>query len=331
MQTVLHQVELVYLNKEMNTRSNPVLSVVVPLYNEAANLEQLHASLAPVLREVGLPYELIFVDDGSTDSSAAVLAKLHKADKSVHTLHLSRNFGKEVAITAGLHRARGQAILTLDADGQFPVELIGEFVKRWQDGAKVVIGVRQSNQREGFVKRYGSKLFYKSMGLRLTPGATDFRLIDRVVQQDFAQLTERNRITRGLIDWLGYPQEHIPFQANPRLNGSASYSFRKLFKLAVDSAISLSISPLYLTAYIGAVVLPLATLLGLGMVIDWALGDPLHLHATGGAYLIVLILWLVGVLLVSQGIIGLYLSHIHTETQNRPLYVIDETKSKGWE
>ena len=198
MQSTAASSELVYLNKEMNTRNNPVLSVVVPLYNEAANLEQLHALLLPVLKGIGLPYELIFVDDGSTDTSAAVLVRLHKADSAVRTLHLSRNFGKEVAITAGLHRARGQAILTLDADGQFPVELIPEFVARWQGGAKVVIGVRQSNQREGLVKRYGSKLFYKSMGLRLTPGATDFRLIDRVVQQDFAQLTSAIGLHAGL-------------------------------------------------------------------------------------------------------------------------------------
>jgi glycosyltransferase involved in cell wall biosynthesis len=318
----------------MNARHLTVLSVVIPLYNEASTLPHLYASLRPVLEGLGISYEVIFVDDGSADGSAKVLAEMHKTDKMIRVLRLSRNFGKEIAITAGLHRARGEAILSLDADGQHPVELIPEFISRWQAGAKVVVGVRHSNQREGFLKRYGSKLFYwlfnSSMGLRLTPGATDYRLIDRTVQHDFGLLTERNRITRGLIDWLGYPQEHIPFSANPRHGGEASYSPKKLVKLAVDSAISLSISPLFITAYIGAVVLPLATLLGLGMVADWLLGDPLHLHATGGAYLTVLVLWLIGVILVSQGIIGLYLSHIHTETQNRPLYVVNEGESEGW-
>ena len=142
-------------------------------------------------------------------------------------------------------------------------------------------------------------------------------------------MSERKRMTKALIDWLGYDRQYVPYQENDRLAGAATYSMRKLFKLAIDSAISLSTSPLYLVAYIGAIVLPVSTLLGLGMGINYAFGDPLHLHATGGAYLMVLILFLIGILLVSQGIIGLYLSHIHTETQNRPLYVVDEANSKG--
>jgi glycosyltransferase involved in cell wall biosynthesis len=312
----------------MSNRTSPVLSVVVPVYNESFSLPRMHESLLPVLKELGISYEIIFVDDGSFDDSLRILRDLQSSDKTIRVLHLTRNFGKEIALTAGLHKARGQAILTLDADGQYPVELIPDFVAHWRNGAKVVVGIRQTNQREGLFKKYGSKLFYKlfnsSLGVRLTPGATDFRLIDHTVQQDFSLLTERNRITRGLIDWLGYPQTYVEFNANPRLGGEASYSPRKLIKLAIDSAVSLSISPLYITAYIGAFVLPLATLLGIGMVFDWLLGDPLRLHATGGAYITVLILWLIGVLLVSQGIIGLYLSHIHTEAQNRPLYVLDE-------
>ena len=143
-------------------------------------------------------------------------------------------------------------------------------------------------------------------------------------------MTERNRITRGLIDWLGYDREYIKFSANPRIAGEAGYSFKKLLKLAIDSTISLSISPLYLSAYIGAFVLPVSTLLGVGMVINALVGDPLNLHATGGAYVLVLVLFLVGILLVSQGIIGLYLSHIHAETQNRPLYIIDKQRSVGF-
>ena len=159
------------------------------------------------------------------------------------------------------------------------------------------------------------------------PRATDFRLIDKAIQREFKLMTERNRITRGLIDWLGYERDYIEFKASPRLSGEAGYSFKKLFKLAIDSAISLSISPLYITAYIGVVILPLSTLLGLFMLINLALGDPTNLHATGSAYLMVLVLFLVGILLVSQAIICLYLSHIHTETQNRPLYIIDKEGS----
>jgi hypothetical protein len=140
-------------------------------------------------------------------------------------------------------------------------------------------------------------------------------------------MTERNRITRGLIDWLGYDRDYIKFRAKPRQSGQPAYSFRKLSKLAVDSVVSMSLSPLYITAYIGAVVLPLAILTGIVMLINVLLGDPLGLHATGSAYLVVLLVSLMGVVMLSQGIIGLYLSHIHTETQNRPLYIVDRDNS----
>lgn len=310
-----------------------MISVVVPVYNEAPGLEQFHVSLLAALGHLSGGHEIIYVDDGSTDTSPEVLSRLARKNSVVRVLRLSRNFGKEVATTAGIHAARGQAILTLDADGQHPVERIPDFVVAWQKGAKVVIGLRTANQREGLLKRYGSKLFYalfnKFTGVKLQPGSTDFRLIDQTVQHDFAQMTERNRITRGLIDWLGYERVYIRFAAKPRLSGSAGYSFKKLLKLAVDSVISLSLSPLYITSYIGAVVLPVSVLLGLGMLVNALFRDPLHLHATGGAYLMVLILFLVGILLVSQGIIGLYLSHIHTETQNRPLYIVDKEHSEN--
>jgi hypothetical protein len=140
-------------------------------------------------------------------------------------------------------------------------------------------------------------------------------------------LQERNRITRGLIDWLGYDHDYIYFAAKKRMAGEATYSVRKLMKLAVDGVVSLSVSPLYLTAYIGGIILPLATLLGLAMLANAAAGDPLNLHATGSAYLDVLLLFLIGILMVSQGIIGIYLSHIHAEAQGRPLYIVDESKS----
>lgn len=317
----------------MKATSNPVLSVVIPVYNESGSLGDLYTSLLAVLRRLQLSYEIIFVDDGSTDDSAAYIGRWCDESSCVRLLRLTRNFGKEIATTAGIHLAGGQAVLTLDADGQHPVERIPEFVQAWQHGAKVVAGVRRSNMREGVVKRYGSKLFYtlfnRFAGAHLVPGTTDFRLIDRTVQEDFKRITERNRITRGLIDWLGYPAVYIEFDALPRSAGRPTYSFAKLMKLAVDSVVSLSISPLYLTAYIGAFVLPVSLLLGLGMTVNALLRDPLRLHATGGAYLTVFILFLIGILLVSQGIIGLYLSHIHTETQNRPLYVPDKAGSKG--
>ncbi len=312
--------------------SEPVLSVVVPLYNEAASLPRFYQDLSTELKALQLTYEIILVNDGSRDKSLSLLTDLSEKDPTIRVLSLARNFGKEIATTAGIHAARGHAVLMLDADGQHPVKRIPVFVKAWEDGAQVVIG-RRSGRQASFTKRLTSKMFYalfrRFTGVKLDADTSDFRLIDRSVQQQFNLMTERQRITRGLIDWLGYERTYVSYDEKPRLAGVAPYSFAKLFKLAVDSAISLSVSPLYITAYIGAFVLPIATLLGFSMGINYVLGDPLNLHATGGAYLMVLILFLVGILLVSQGIIGLYLSHIHTETQNRPLYIIDEVHSKG--
>jgi dolichol-phosphate mannosyltransferase len=306
----------------------------VPLFNESAGLATFHESLLKVLNKLeGINYEIVYCDDGSTDDTLVLTRELCKTDTHVRLVRLSRNFGKEIATTAGIHEAKGDAVITIDGDGQHPVELLPEFVQRWQVGSKVVIGLRLETRHAGLLKRLGSRLFYwlvnRFAGVSLKAGATDFRLIDRIVQQEFVRMTEHGRITRGLIDWLGYDKAYVPYRENPRAYGSAGYGFRKLFKLAIDSVISLSVSPLFIAAYIGAIVLPLSVLTGLVMVIDALLGDPLNWNASGSAYVIVLLLFLVGVLLVSQGIIGLYLSHIHTETQNRPLYIVDKENSVG--
>lgn len=313
-------------------REKELVSVVVPAYNEAAGIAAFCTSLLKVLSELSTyDFEIIFVDDGSSDNTNEELHRLARLNKRIRLICLSRNFGKEVATTAGIHAAKGNAIITLDADGQHPVELIPDFLRRWKQGTKVVVGIRTANQREGFVKRIGSKLFYKifnkTTGSKFVPGSTDFRLIDSCVRTEFIRMDERNRITRGLIDWLGYNQGYIEFVANPRLAGKPGYSFRKLFKLAVDSIISSSTSPLFLAAYLGAVITPLSIILLIGMAIDSLMHDPLNLHITGSAYGIVLVLLLAGVLLISQGIIGLYLSHIHIEAKARPLYIINRSES----
>lgn len=315
----------------MPSPNKPLLTVVVPVHNESENIEAFQKRLLKILKNLDINYELIYIDDGSIDASLKILRKLAKNNSAVKVLALSRNFGKEVATTAGINAASGHAILTIDADGQHPPELIGEFIKQWQAGHKVVVGLRKQNRNIGITKRVGSRVFYfvsnRLTGFDMVPNSTDFRLIDSSVQKQFKKMTERNRITRGLIDWLGYERSYIEFKANARSGGEAGYTNKKLIKLAVDSIISLSVSPLFIAAYIGAVVLPLSILIGLVMLVNALAGDPLSLNASGGAYVIVLILFLVGVLLVSQGIIGLYLSHIHSETQNRPLYVIDKDNS----
>jgi dolichol-phosphate mannosyltransferase len=316
----------------MSEKKDLLLSIAVPVFNEAGGLVDFNNNLVKIVDKTAKgSYEIIYCNDGSWDNSAQIIKGFHKRNKRIKLVSLSRNFGKEIATTAALHIAGGQAIITLDSDGQHPVELIPKFVDRWRKGAKVVVGIRQANQGEGWVKRYGSKVFYKIFnritGIKLIPGSSDFRLIDKSVQTEFARMTEHSRITRGMIDWLGYSREYIKFKANPRMSGDPGYSFKKLLKLAIDSVVSMSKSPLYISAYLGAVILPVSILIGLVMVINALFGDPLNLNATGSAYIIVLLLFLVGVLLISQGIIGLYLSHIHSETQNRPLYIIDKADS----
>ncbi len=314
-------------------KKSTLLSIIIPCFNEEPNIDRLHKSLVQVLHKMPLVYELIYVNDGSKDRTLKKLHGLTIKAKEIRVLNLSRNFGKEVATTAGIQHARGDALLMIDADGQHPVELIPEFVRKWQQGAQVVIGVRGANQKEGYVKKYGSKVFYKLFnrltGTRLVPGSTDFRLIDAAVQAEFMRMTERNRITRGLIDWLGFRQEYVTFQANPRTAGNASYSVSKLLHLALDSFVSLSLKPLYFSFYMGLVILPLSVLLALFSITEMLAGDPLNLNITGTAYLVMLALFLLGMVLISQGITALYLSHIHTETQNRPLYIIDPTGSRG--
>jgi glycosyltransferase involved in cell wall biosynthesis len=310
-----------------------LVSIVIPCYNESPNIDAFYKILKGQLNlDSEHRYELLYVDDGSHDDTLTKLHALARKDKQVRVVALSRNFGKEIATTAGIHYAKGDAVLMIDADGQYPAELIPEFIRKWENGAQVVIGIRESNQKEGPVKRYGSKLFYKLSnnltGTQLIPGTTDFRLLDRVVRDEFVRMTERNRVTRSLIDWVGFKQDYIYFQANARMAGEATYDYYKLVQLALNSFVSLSIKPLYFTFYAGLVILPLSVLLAVFSAIEMLIHDPLHLHITGTAYLVMLVLFLLGIVLVSQGVTALYLSHIHTETQNRPLFVTDTRGSR---
>lgn len=312
-----------------------VLSVVIPVYNEAANIEPLYRSLKPVLGSVAKDaYEIIFVDDGCTDTTSVKITKLHKSDKRIKLVSLSKNFGKEIALAAGINHAAGEAILTLDGDGQHPVKLIPQFIDAWRSGAQVVVGVRKANRNEGWVKKYGSKLFYTLMnklaGVRMVPGSSDFRLIDREVRREFIKLEEPGAMTRGLIDWLGFERAYIEYTANPRLAETAGYQFRKLFKLAANSFVSLSPTPLYAFGYLGLFITGTSLVLGTSILVEQILlNDPWHWKFTGTAMLSVLVLFLVGLVLVSQGVLALYISAIHSQTKRRPLYVINHRSSLG--
>jgi glycosyltransferase involved in cell wall biosynthesis len=319
----------------VNEPKNLVLSIVVPLYNEAAGLAAFHEELVKTLKDlVEGSCELIYCDDGSTDDTPDLVRQWSKANAHIKLVRLSRNFGKESTLSAGIAEASGQAILMLDGDGQHPIALIPKFFEAWRSGAKVVVGIRRDNKNEGWFKRFGSRVFYfvfnKFTNQELIPSSTDFRLIDRSVQEVFLTMQESGRITRGLIDWLGFKRELIYFSANAREHGSAAYGRKKLIKLAADSFASLTPTPLYIFGYLGVFITIGSFLLGLVVLIEQIiLNDPLHWKFTGTAMLGILILFLVGIVLMSQGILSLYISHIHNQSKQRPLYVIDYEASAG--
>ncbi|MCL2444902.1 glycosyltransferase family 2 protein [Candidatus Saccharibacteria bacterium] len=311
------------------------LSVVVPVFNEEAGIEHFHDEmLMPVVKNLEVKsVEVIYVNDGSRDRTLEKLQRMAKKDERVKVVSFVRNFGKEVALAAGIEAASGDAVLTIDADGQQPPEIIPEFVEKWEAGAKVVTGVRKHFQKHGLVAKLGSKLFYflmKRMGTETVPGSTDFRLIDKVVKEEYCRLTERNRITRGLIDWMGFPQEYVYYVYGNRHAGKANYKFWKLAKLAIDSFISLSIRPLLFLGWMGMIITFLSGVLGVFVIVQQLImGDPLGLNWTGPTMLAIFITFLVGMVLISQAVVALYISHIYAETQGRPLYILDREGSRG--
>lgn len=312
------------------------ISVVIPVYNEAVNLVEFNDSLLNVLKKLPIKdYEIIYCDDGSIDNSNLIISKLIKDNSNTKLIRLSRNFGKEYALSAGIINANGDAIITLDADGQHPVELIPKFIESWQSGSQVVVGVRDEDSAVGLSKKLGSKIFYyvfnHSTGQKMLPGSTDFRLITKDVQQEFIKLNETDRITRGLIDWLGFKRDKILFKAKPRLHGQATYSNKKLLGLATNSFVSLSVVPLYFFGILGIIITALSLILGLSIIIEQLiLDDPLFWNFTGNAMLGILLLFLVGLLLMSQGILSLYMAHLNNQSKQRPLYIIDYSSSIGF-
>jgi polyisoprenyl-phosphate glycosyltransferase len=320
----------------MQHPNQPGLSVLIPVFNEAASLPGLHSSLTDVLASIAMPYEIIYCDDGSSDNSARIIRDWNKQDDRVKLIRLSRNFGKEYALSALIATARGKAMIMLDADGQHPVDVLPDFVAAWQAGAQVVVGICKQNQRKGLLRKLGSKLFYKLFNRfseqQLPNGetATDYRLIDRTVQQAFLRLPETDRLTRGLIDWLGFDRAYVSFEVKSRIAGSGRYSNRALMRLAATSFVSSTQAPLYIFSYIGIIITIPSFVLGCAVLIEQIiLEDPLGWDFTGTAMLGILLLFMVGIVLMSQGILALYISHINRQTRERPLYIIDYSKSAG--
>ncbi len=313
----------------MSTNKRTLLSIIIPVFNESTNLLWHHKIIDDFTKSQKESYEIIYVNDGSTDDSLSILKKIAKKHSNTKYISFSRNFGKEIATSAGLHQSSGDAAIIIDADGQHPIALVPDFVAEWHKGSKVVVGIRMTNQDEGFIKRYGSKLFNAIMTQLSSDTApknsTDFRLIDRQVIEEFKKLNEHNRITRGLIDWLGFKRTYIEFHSDERHDGKASYSVPKLMKLALHALVSQTTKPLQFTGQLGGVVMALSVLIGLFLLIETlVLNDPLNLNITASGFLALFISFLIGVVLACQWLLALYIESIHHETQGRPLYIIEE-------
>ena len=310
-----------------------VISVVVPVYNEEEGIgDFLERQLLPVLEGLEYKTEVIIVNDGSRDKTLMKIDECLARNKNdIKVISFARNFGKEMALTAGLNNAKGDAVIMIDADGQHPVEIIPKMIEKWENGAEVVTAVRGANTTK---HRIASKMYYGLMhamgNKKLVVGAMDFRLVDRVVVDEFNKCFERNRIARGLIDWLGFEQEYIKVNTKNRVYGKPSYSARKLLGLAVDSLVSSSRAPLKIFGYIGAFITVASLILGLFILIQqYILGDPLGLDWSGAVAMSVFVSFLVGLVLISQSMTALYVSQIHSESKGRPLYVVDKKKSRG--
>lgn len=304
------------------------ITIVVPVYREGKNLPALYRRFEQVASSLpAIHWDYIFVDDGSPDDSMSVLRSLAQKDSKVKVISFSRNFGKEIALSAGMHAVkRSDAVICIDADLQHPPELIAEMVSAWRQGADIVATIRTSSAKQPLLRRLGSSLFYglmnKISGVEMVSKTTDFRLYDKKVVEVFEAVTERERLFRGIMDWMGFKTVYIKFRAGVREAGNSSFSYAKLFQLAIQSFTSFSLFPLRMTGYLGVLItvssgLLLARMLFARFVTDARLFTPL-------AIVVVINTLLIGIVLMSIGLVALYIGTIHTEVVNRPLYVVRE-------
>ncbi|WP_134497578.1 glycosyltransferase family 2 protein [Microvirga pakistanensis] len=305
--------------------ASPKLSVIIPVHNESANIGPLCERLFPVLERTGLSWEVVFVDDGSRDETLDVIRSLSRTEPRIGALSFSRNFGKEIAIAAGLDHARGKAVVIMDADLQHPPEMIEAFVERWRQGYDMVYGQRTDRSDETRVKRGFAHLFYRLFArfgeIGLPEGAGDFRLIDRKGVEVLRAMGEKARFSKGLYAWIGFKSTGVPFVVEERRSGTSQWSFRRLFRFAFDGIASFSTVPLRIWTYLGFLISFLSIATALYFLIRTLLfGTDLP----GFPSLIVSIMFFSGIQLMSLGIIGEYVGRIFAEVKRRPLYVVAE-------
>ena len=303
----------------------PTYSLVVPIFNEEAVIPVLLKRLDGLLDSLDGPGEVIFVDDGSKDTSAIVIEAKTRVDQRYRLIKLSRNFGHQIAITVGLDHSAGRAVIVMDADLQDPPEVVLEMITKWKEGYEIVSAERASRQGESRFKQASADLFYRLMGKLgdvSTPRNTgDFRLVDRKALDCFLAMPERDRFVRGMFAWIGFRQGTVTFDRPARAAGTSKYSLQKMIGLAANGIISFSDAPLRLALWAGGVVSALAFIYGLSVIGRWALSDPTL--ERGWSSTIVIIAALGGANMLMTGVIGLYVGRIYAEAKGRPLYIVE--------
>ena len=303
----------------------PEISVVIPVFNEADNIAAVIARVTPVLDRCAASWEIVFVDDGSSDDTMGSLRRANAGDRRLRTISFSRTFGTEIAIAAGLDHASGQAVVIMDADLQHPPEVIETFVARWREGYKNVYGQRVDRETDSPLRKLLSERFYylfRSFGETSLPeGAGDFRLLDRQAVEALCAMGERARFSKGLYAWVGFKSVGVPFEVADRAHGTSKFSYRKLTRFALDGLMSFSTVPLKVWSYVGMIISLFAMLTAI-----WFLAQTVvrGVDVPGFASLIVSIMFFAGVQLLSLGILGEYIGRIFAEVKRRPLYLVAE-------
>lgn len=301
-----------------------MLSVVIPAFNEEKMIPRTASRLGEILAGADIPYELLFVDDGSRDGTWAAIGAAHGADERVRGLSFSRNFGKEAAMFAGLAYAGGSCVAVIDCDLQHPPEKLVEMYRLWEQGFEVVNGVKEDRGKESAAHGFAAKCFYRLMSgaIRIDMSrSSDFKLMDRKVVDALLDLRERQTFFRGLVGWVGYKSVDVPFRVEERTEGKSHFSTLSLVRYAVANITAYSSAPMQLVTTMGVVFLVMAVVLGIQTLVRWAMGNA----ASGFTTVIILILLVGSILMISMGIIGYYIAQIFMECKDRPRYLVSRT------
>jgi dolichol-phosphate mannosyltransferase len=319
--------QVIKFSRNLIMINQPIYSLVIPIYNEEENIMEMYRRLHDVMEQLDGDVELILIDDGSRDRSLSMMRELHHRDHRVHYLSLARNFGHQIAVTAGLNFVQGKCIIVMDADLQDPPELILTMIEKWHQEYQVVYAQRISRQKEGWLKRLTAYLFYRLLRrlakVDIPVDTGDFCLMDRQVVDILNSMPERNRYVRGLRAWVGFRQTSVLFERNPRFAGDVKYTFGKSLSLAIDGIISFSTVPLRLATYLGIISATIAMIM-IVLVLYWRIFAPVS-HLIGYTLITISMFFLGSVQLVCIGILGEYIGRIYEEVKGRPLYTLKES------